>query len=335
MCAGALRATPAFQTLEFDPTIQASFPMPRHACTALVLTAPLAFASNAAGGVLFTDDFANGITQRNDSGKAWFSKGWRGRVSESDGSLRLRGTGDHGNGGLISRQVFDAWTADGQTFMWSSGNVAFDRTSDARADFTAEFALINPSMRSPTHAVQWWNHGGGLYVSLAYESDTQTVNGKSRLAGADKGKQSMEGMTTLASFTLDGYDGSGMLDPWVHLSSDGATIGFDAAGLDVQWSDAVAGVFAGRSLGIDWSALDAGGVLGVVNGSVFGGGSRVASLYSQPQHTRGSIELDQFTAFSGNAIPEQLRQVPAPATAATGALLGVLASRRRRGGLAI
>lgn len=306
--------------------------MSNHATASAATTAAVLaiFATNASASVLFTDSFDDNNAKYNHSDNAWYAGAWRGRVTESNGALTLKGTGDWGNGGIISRKTYNSWTAQGQTYKWTSGNVQFDRTLSERADFTSEFAIINPAMKSTTHAVQWWNHGGGLYISLAYESDTNTVSGKVRLANSAKQQQSMDGVSTLATFALNGYDGSNNLDTYVHLSESGATVGFDAAGIDVVWTTQAQGTSSGTALGINWAEFDPDNSQGIINGSVFGNSNRVASLYSQPQHTRGSIDLQSFSIQDGNYIPNHLNNVPSPATIAVCSVIFLARTRRMR-----
>ncbi|MFP4353952.1 MAG: PEP-CTERM sorting domain-containing protein [Phycisphaerae bacterium] len=241
--------------------------------------------------------------------------------------------GSWGNGGILSNDTFDSWTAEGHTYSWVTGKVS---TTDA-APYTHELWVTNSANDKTGNANVYWNDKGGLAVRLSYanqEDDSLAVTG-TVYAFSDTsagGNNTPQGQLTVASFSLDGYNGIDWLTTQMFVNQDGFELYTTA---EATFSDELAGaVVNANGMSMSWAdinaalaakAVDTGNDEGEINASVFGS-VRMGDLLSHQSssNTGGIGSTDLVTVETGNTV------IPEPATLSVLGLGLVSLIRRRR-----
>ncbi|MGC9454085.1 MAG: hypothetical protein ACP5HU_04400 [Phycisphaerae bacterium] len=220
---------------------------------------------SAAGDVLLYDTFDDGDPATNTlgTGDSYYQDVWRGTLSEdaSETTQHYAATGDWGNGGLISHDVFPVWNETGATFTWEIGQIyATGDAADAR-DYGLELNVLKSTHTHPGKSNAYWNHGGGLSVIIEAErgeaDDDVTLTGRVNVYTDAKASQSMTGTLTAGRFGFDEYDGQSWTTVRSFVNEDGFVVQF---GDDVTWSDMVEGFEAAgwqNAWSMSWADVNA------------------------------------------------------------------------------
>jgi hypothetical protein len=235
----------------------------RSSTSALVVSAALSVIGLGAAGaraqnIVINDSFDDGnlATNTNGVGAGWTatSNGYAlgtetGNAFHSDTS----GGFDYALQAISSNNGFDFWNSGGATinFTTHSAAVTHDQSGTLaqfpggqQADWRQELGLFS-FRRSPTDNADdelYLNHSGGLYIDLFYDQNggpsgtnlkvTGNVRAVNKFHTTNSDTEGSPGLETLATFTLNGYDGQSNLLSTLHVNNTGFSLGFDKS---VSW----------------------------------------------------------------------------------------------------
>ncbi|MEM9083829.1 MAG: hypothetical protein AAGB34_09545 [Planctomycetota bacterium] len=141
------------------------------------------------------------------------------------------------------------------------------------------------------------------------------------LAHANKSHKNTDNTTRLASFALDGYDGSTSITTTLSLNDQGALLAFSGNDVNAQWNAGSASSTSNALL-VNWN--DAG--VGNLAASALDQPLRLAALTHASKSGRASSALESVNAGSG----ANFSSIPTPGSVTLIAAAGLIALRRRR-----
>ncbi len=285
-----------------------------------------ALAGVATGDVLLQDSFTGGGLGTNDGiGGDWNTSGQYHMTSGEDttapGTFTRQVDAGYGNGGLLSQDTYDSWTAEGHTYSWITGQV--DPGSGA---YTHELWVTKASHSNTGKANLYWNNGGGLALRLTYTPDGEEIvaTGTLYICSTQKDDKSTgTGTLAAAEFTFDSYDGIDWLTSQMYVTDAGLEMYLSES---VSWGSSIAGAATdANGLSVSWADVNAALDAGVVDASILGD-TKIGDLLSHQTNsgTNGIGSTDEIRVQTGNAL------IPEPATMTLLALGGLVALRRRK-----
>ncbi|HEX8524733.1 MAG TPA: PEP-CTERM sorting domain-containing protein [Tepidisphaeraceae bacterium] len=168
--------------------------------------------------------------------------------------------------GISSKNGFDFWNTGGATvqFVTRNATVTLDKSNSTTqfrggqfSDFRQELGIVGfrRSNTDTTRDELYTNTSGGLYITLFYDGNgsgdpknlvvTGNLRAVSNQKTANGDSEATLGLETIATFTLNGYDGQSDLLSTLHVNNTGFSLGFDKP---VTWTVTE---FVGPSIQVD------------------------------------------------------------------------------------